>query len=137
MGYEEITIKTIMAKDVKQGGLSFVESNRDIPFLIKRFYCIFETEKGMQRGFHAHKENIQLLYCPYGSVEIIIDDGNEKSSVCLNSPSKGLILYPGVWREMIWNKTGSILCVAASEYYDPDEYIRDYNEFKKFIEENK
>lgn len=137
MVHEVINIKTIMAENAKQGGLSFVESQRDIPFSIKRIYCIFETEKGMHRGFHAHKENVQLLYCPYGSIDIVIDDGNEKSIVCLNSPSKGLILYPGVWREMIWNKTGSILFVAASEYYNPNEYIRDYDEFKKFIKENK
>lgn len=68
-----------------------------------------------------------------GSIEIVINDGKETESVMLDDPTKGLILYPGLWREMIWHQNESVLCVAASEYYDPNEYIRDYDEFVKYV----
>ena len=122
-------LKTVMNENPKLGGLSFIESLRDIPFEIKRIYCIYQTEANQHRGFHAHKKNWQLLFCPYGSIDIVLDDGIETETVSLDSPSKGLILHPGLWREMIWKFDDSVLCVAASEYYDPDEYIRNYDEY--------
>lgn len=133
MNYELITLNTVMNDNPKYGGLSFVESEKDIPFAIKRVYCIYQTEEGLHRGFHAHKLNWQLLFCPYGNIEIILDDGKEKNVITLNQPSKGLILHPGLWREIIWKQDNSVLCVAASEYYDPKEYIRDYDEFLDFV----
>ena len=127
--YRIIEIKTIKNEDAKSGALSFLEGKRDIPFPIRRAYWITETEADSHRGFHAHKLNCQLLYCPYGEIDIILDDGEKKSTVTLDRPGKGLILMPGLWREMVWKKTGSVLCVLASEYYDEKEYIRDYDEF--------
>lgn len=127
--YRLIDIKTIPHEDPKYGALSFLESKRDIPFPIRRVYWITETEADLHRGFHAHKLNCQLLFCPYGKIDIILDDGEKKDVVTLDEPGKGLILMPGLWREMVWQKTGSILCVLASEYYDADEYIRNYDEF--------
>lgn len=97
-------------------------------------YWITETEADLHRGFHAHKLNCQLLYCPYGEIDIILDDGQNRTTVTLDEPGKGLLLMPGLWREMIWRHSGSVLCVLASEYYDADEYIRNYDEF---IEYNK
>lgn len=133
MKYDVMKIKSTHYDDPKSGGLSFFESERDIPFAVRRIYWIYEAEKGTHRGFHAHTLNWQILFCPYGSIDIILDDGKEKETVTLDEPSKGLILHPGLWREMIWNKTDSVLCVAASEYYDPDEYIRDYDAFLEFV----
>lgn len=127
--YRVIEIKTIPNEDPKYGALSFLEGKRDIPFPIRRVYWITETEAELHRGFHAHKLNCQLLYCPYGSIDIILDDGEKKDTVTLDRPGKGLILMPGLWREMVWNKSGSVLCVLASEYYDAKEYIRNYDEF--------
>lgn len=127
--YRIIDVKTIQNEDPRYGALSFLESKRDIPFPIRRAYWITETETDMHRGFHAHKLNCQLLFCPYGAIDIILDDGVERTTVTLNKPSKGLILMPGLWREMVWKKNGSVLCVLASEYYDAQEYIRDYDEF--------
>ncbi len=132
MDYKEIRIRTVKDPDPVYGGLGIIESGRDIPFDIKRIYFIFKAEEGIHRGLHAHKENRQLLFCPYGKIEIVLDDGAERQSVLLDEPSKGLILYPGLWREMIWRQTGSVLCVAASEYYDPDDYIRSYEDFKTY-----
>ncbi len=137
MDYSIINLRTVMNTDPKLGGLSFVESKRDIPFSIKRIYYIYDTAENMHRGFHSHKKNWQLLFCPYGSVEIVITDGEESKTILLDEPSKALVLQPGIWREMIWRIDQSVLCVAASEYYDSDEYIRDYDEFLKYVKEKK
>lgn len=137
MEYNVISLKTIMNSDPKLGGLSFVEAERDIPFSIKRLYCIYKTGESQHRGFHAHKKNWQLLFCPFGSIDIVLTDGKEKETVSLDRPSKGLVLHPGLWREMIWRQDDSVLCVAASEYYDPNEYIRNYDEFLEFVAEKK
>lgn len=136
MKYDVICLHTRKDRNAGGGSLSFVEGEKDIPFCIRRIYYIYDVSEGIERGHHAHKLNHQLLFCPYGKIEIIVDDGNNKESVMLDDPSKGLILYPGLWREMIWHKKDSVLCVAASEYYDPDEYIRNYDEFLEFIKVN-
>lgn len=127
--YRVLEIKRIDHEDPKYGALMFLEGERDIPFPIRRVYWITETDADMFRGFHAHKLNCQLLYCPYGKIDIILDDGKEKTTVTLDRPEKGLLLMPGLWREMVWRESGSILCVLASEYYDESEYIRNYDEF--------
>ena len=72
---------------------------------------------------------------PYGSILIRLDDGHETSEVLLNDPAKGLIVEHNMWREMLWQKDDSVLCVAADSYYDADDYIRDYDEFKKRVSE--
>lgn len=114
------------------GMLSFFESKKDIPFDVKRIYYISNVKDGVKRGFHAHKKLGQLLFCPYGEILMILDDGRTKEEILLDSPSKGIVIYDKIiWREMIWIKTNSVLCVAASDYYDESDYIRDYNEFKK------
>lgn len=130
--YRVVDVKTITHEDPKYGSLTFLEGERDIPFPIRRVYWITETEAELHRGFHAHKLNCQLLYCPYGKIDLILDDGVEKNTVTLDRPGKGLIIMPGLWREMIWRESGSVLCVLASEYYDASEYIRDYDEFIKY-----
>lgn len=133
MNYDIIRIKSSFGDNKATGGVVFAEGEHDIPFSIKRIYCVLGAEAGTHRGFHAHKLNWQLLFCPYGIIDIIVDDGKSRETVVLDSPSKGLVLNPGLWREMIWKKNDSVLCVAASEFYDPDEYIRDYDEFLKYV----
>ena len=133
--YRIIDVKTVQNEDPKYGSLSFLEGKRDIPFPIRRVYWITETEAQLHRGFHAHKLNCQLLFCPRGVIDIILDDGKTKQTVTLDRPGKGLLLMPGLWREMVWQESGSVLCVLASEYYDPDEYIRDYDEFVSYKKE--
>lgn len=133
MNYKVIQLKTIMNPEAYLGGLSFVESERDIPFRIKRIYCIFKARQGAHRGFHAHKKNIQLLFCPCGDIEIILNDTLSTVKIDLDTPCKGLVLFPGVWREMIWKRDDSVLFVAASEYYDPDDYIRNFEEYREYM----
>ncbi|MBV1756284.1 MAG: FdtA/QdtA family cupin domain-containing protein [Dethiosulfatibacter sp.] len=117
------------------GYLSFFESNKDIPFEIKRIYYTYSVPVGIKRGMHAHKTLKQLLWCPYGEIEVILDDGKEKVSYILDSPEKGLLILKGYWRDMYWKKEGSVLCVAASDYYDENDYIRDYDEFIQYTKE--
>ena len=130
--YRMLDISTVRADDPDLGSLSFLEGKRDIPFPIRRAYWITEAEAKSHRGFHAPKLNCQLLYCPYGEIDIILDDGKQRTTVTLDDPGKGLLLMPGLWREMIWRKSGSVLCVLASEYYDAGEYIRDYDQFIEY-----
>lgn len=117
------------------GYLSFFEAEKDIPFPIKRVYYTYNVPVGTKRGMHAHKTLQQLLWCPYGEIEVILDDGKEKTSYLLDSPEKALLVLKGYWRNLYWKKEGSVLCVAASDYYDEDDYIRDYDEFIKYVKE--
>ena len=132
-----MNIKTVHIKSVAAPGglgtLSFFEGERDLPFAIKRIYYIHGVSKGMQRGGHAHKKLRQILWCPYGSILIKLDDGTEKAEVRLDDPTLGLLVEHNIWREMIWEQTDSVLCVAADAWYDETDYIRDYEEFKRSL----
>ncbi len=116
------------------GYLSFFQ-DKEIGFEIKRIYYIYGVPKDAKRGFHAHKKLQQFAWCPDGDITIILDDGNSKESIRLNDSSCGLIIKKGLWHEMIWNKDNSVLCVAASDYYDENDYIRNYEEFLHYVKE--
>lgn len=122
-----ISMKSVTAPG--KGTLSVFEAERDVPFAIKRIYYIHGVPEGIERGGHAHKALRQLLWCPYGSILIKLDDGFEKAEVLLNDPTRGLIVEHEMWREMIWQQEDSVLCVAADSYYEAEDYIRDYEEF--------
>lgn len=130
-GCRIIRIKTVPT--IEAGELSFFEAGRDIGFDIKRIYYISKVPEGKRRGFHAHKELKQLLFCPYGEIQLILDDGTVREEITLNDPSVGIVIEKPVWREMLWLKKDSVLCVAASDYYNPYDYIRDYSEFMGFM----
>ncbi|MHB8129178.1 MAG: GNAT family N-acetyltransferase [Mobilitalea sp.] len=126
-----IRIKTVPTVDA--GELSFFEANGDIPFSIKRIYYISKVPQGIRRGSHAHKELKQLIFCPYGKVQLTLDDGENKEDIVLYDPSIGILIDKPIWREILWLQKDSVLCVAASDYYKTSDYIRDYEEFKDFI----
>lgn len=131
-------IKKINIKKIKSpgGSLSFFEKGKDINFDIKRIYYIYEFCQENRRGFHAHKDLKQVMWCPYGAIEIDFTDGKNKKKYVLDSPTKILIVNRGYWREFISLKENSILCVGASDIYSEDDYIRDYNQYLKWVEEN-
>lgn len=114
------------------GSLSFLEAGVDTPFQINRIYYIFDVPVGTQRGGHAHKKLRQLLFCPNGTIEILLTDGAERASVMLDQPNKALLIGPGLWRDMLWHTDKAVLCVAASEHYDETDYIRDYDLFIQY-----
>lgn len=130
MKYKEIQIKTVNA--AQEGSLSFFECKRDIPFDIKRVYYIYGAEAETVRGGHAHKELYQFVICVYGKIRFIIDSGNKREEILLDTPQKGIYLEPGLWRDMVWEEKDSVLCVMASEYYDEADYIRSYEEFREW-----
>lgn len=111
------------------GYLCSIESNKDIPFEVKRIYYTYKVPVGTKRGMHAHKELRQLLWCPYGRIKVILDNGKTKEVFLLDSPEKSLLVLEGYWHDMYWEKEGSVLCVAASDIYNEDDYIRDYSQF--------
>jgi len=118
---------------IEQGALSFFESDKDVPFEIKRVYYIYGVPVDTQRGRHAHKTLQQALWCPYGKIEVILDNGDIKKSYLLDSPEKVLLVGKGIWRDMYWKAEGSVLCVAASDYYSEQDYIRDYDDFLEYV----
>ena len=130
-GCKVVHIKTIPT--VNAGELSFFFVIYDIPFEIKRVYYISKVPEGVRRGFHAHKELKQLLFCPYGRIQLILENENGREEIELSDPSIGVVIDQLTWREMLWLQKDSVLCVAASEYYLVDDYIRDYNEFIKLL----
>ena len=121
--------------DSKVGFLNFLEYEKDFSFDIKRVYYIYQTPKNIIRGLHAHKNLQQLAFCLYGKIEITLDDGKSKYTHILDHPNKTLFIDKGIWREMKWLTKDAVLCVLASEKYDEDDYIRNYNEFKKMVKE--
>lgn len=118
----EIGIRTVSTPG--KGSLSFFESLRDVPFEIRRVYYIHGAPAGVLRGGHAHRDLKQLLVCIAGAVEVVLDDGSGRRSCVLDVPSKGLLVEGLVWRDMRWLEEGSVLMVAASDYYDEADYIR-------------
>lgn len=136
MNYKLIEIKHSQNKEhPENGGLAFLEAEQDIPFPIKRIYWIYGAAKDVRRGFHAHKENVQFLFCPFGRIDVMMDDGTTQETVSLDDPAKGLILSPELWHEMLWMTDGAILCVAASDHYDESDYIRDYDQFLEYAKQ--
>ena len=121
-----------------RGQLVALEEMKDIPFEIKRVYYMYDTTPGVTRGFHAHKNLEQILICVHGSCKILLDNGHEKKVVPLEKPYERLYVANNMWREMFDFSPDAVLMVLASELYDESDYIRDYDEFLKFVsEENK
>jgi len=140
----------------QRGSLISIESNKNIPFTLKRIYYLFNTNVSESRGFHAHRNLEQLLICVNGSCEIKVQNNEKTSWFKLASPAKGLYIKDLVWREMhAWFKLASpakglyikdlvwremhdfshdcILLVIASHEYDEFDYIRSFNEFKRIM----
>ena len=121
----------------ERGSLVSLEVNKNIPFDIKRIYYIFDTKQGVRRGFHAHKKLEQILICTSGSCDILLDDGEDKNIVRLNSKNEGLYISNNIWREMFNFSQDCVLMVLASEHYDESDYIRNYDDFLLFVNGNK
>lgn len=132
-GIEEKIIKEIKSPG---GSLSFFEFQKELSFEIKRIYYIYNFSEQNRRGFHAHKNLKQVMFCPHGKIEVEFNDGKVKGKYLLDSPTKILIVEKGYWREFVSLEEGSILCVGASDIYDEDDYIRNYEDYLRWEEEN-
>ena len=132
-----IRLLDLSIKGDEKGSLISLEANKNIPFNIKRTYYIFGTQQDVSRGYHAHKKLTQLAICISGSCKFILDDGEKKESTLLNSPNKGLFIDPLIWHEMHDFSENCILLVLANDFYNEDDYIRNYTNFISFITNNK
>lgn len=115
------------------GNLVALEKDIDIPFEIKRVYYIWNTSKEAVRGKHAHKNLKQVIICVKGSCDFILDDGTNRETVHLDDPSKGLLITNNIWREFTNFSDDCVVMVLASEHYQRNDYILDYNEFISLV----
>lgn len=120
-----------------RGNLSFAQNNTHIPFEIKRTYWLYDVPGGESRGGHAYRETEEFVIALSGSFDVIVDDGKEKQTFHLNRSYYGLYIPKGMWREMNNFSTNSLALEFASTKYNPEDYIRDYNEFLKLKEDGK
>lgn len=116
----------------RKGDISVVENGETVPFDTKRLYYLYDVPGGVSRGGHAHKGLWQLVIAASGCFTVTLDDGNVKRAFTLNRPYQGLLIKPGIWRELDNFSSGSVCLVLASEKYDESDYIRTYEEFVKW-----
>ena len=113
----------------ERGRLIALEGVKQVPFEIARVYYIFDTQPGVERGFHAHRTLNQYAICVSGSCVMRVDNGSEVRELSLTRPDQALYLGPMIWREMRDFSPDCVLLVLADAHYDEADYIRDYDEF--------
>lgn len=119
-----------------EGNLTVVSENVHVPFPINRVFYSYDIPGGEDRGAHAHKECHQFIIAASGSFEVVLDDGTNKRTVALNRPFWGLHVPPGIWASEQGFSSGSICLVLASHGYSEEDYIRNYDDYMKYIQEN-
>ena len=116
-----------------RGNLTVAEANKNIPFDIKRVYWLYDVPGGECRGGHAHKQIKEILIAVSGSFHVTLDNGKEKQTFLLNHPYQGLLIDPNTWRTLDDFSSGAVCVVLASDFYDENDYIYDYNDFLQYI----
>ncbi|WP_372756691.1 FdtA/QdtA family cupin domain-containing protein [Mariniflexile sp.] len=127
----DIKILDIPIVKERRGNLAVIEKEV-IPFEIKRVYYLFDVPSKSKRGGHAHKALSQFLIALSGSFDVVLKDGEDVVVETLNDPSKGLLILPGIWRELENFSSGAVCLVVASDVYFEADYIRDFITFKKW-----
>jgi len=129
-----INLKTFIEPD---GNLVPIESNKDIPFEVKRIFYVFGVHDQNDRGKHSHYKTKQVLICVNGEVKVLCDDGYRKDTWILNRPNHALYIPELIWDEQVYINSESVLLVLANTNYDFSDYIEDYEEFKRLKNESK
>ncbi len=119
----------------RKGNISVVQNCETVPFNVKRVYYLYDVPGGESRGAHAHKDLSALIIAVSGSFRVTLDDGIVKRSFILNRPYQGLYVKPGIWRDLDDFSSGAVCLVLASEVYQPEDYIRDYDVFLEYRKE--
>jgi dTDP-4-dehydrorhamnose 3,5-epimerase-like enzyme len=126
--YKLINFKTL---GDSRGSLIAIEEGYNALFQIKRVYYIFDTKEGVERGFHAHINLKQICIAVKGSCTFVLDDGNKRKEINLTNPNQGLFIEGLIWREIKNFSPDCVLVVLASEHYNENDYIRNYDKFLK------
>lgn len=113
-----------------RGNLSVIENNV-IPYEIKRVYYLYDVPSGAERGGHSHKEQQEILIALSGSFDVILNDGTQEKTITLNKPFEGLLIVNGIWRELKNFSSGAVCLVIASDVFEEQDYIRDFDHFLK------
>ena len=129
LDYEIIELPKIVDP---RGNLTVAEQMKNVPFDIKRVYWTYDVPGGESRGGHAHKNLYQLVVAMSGSFTVTLDNGEERETILLNHPWQGLLIKPGMWRTLDDFSSGAVCMVLASELYEEDDYIYDYDEFLNY-----
>lgn len=116
-----------------RGNLSFIEEGRHVPFPVRRIFYIYDIPSGSTRGGHAHREQQQLVMCVSGAFELRLTDGDREITIPMNRPNKGIYVPPGVWLTMHDFTTASLCLVLCSGEYEESDYIRDLDEYLRFV----
>ncbi len=114
-----------------RGNLAVIEKDC-LPYEIKRVYYLFDVPSGAERGGHAHKELYETIIVISGSLDVILHDGTMEKLFKLNKPNQGLLIIPGIWRELKNFSSNSVCLAVVSEVYLEEDYIRDFEEFILF-----
>lgn len=117
----------------ERGKLAVVENSKNIPFDIKRIFYVYGVTDGKSRGNHANINSKFFMICLNGSCKVKINNGSQEEMVVLDTPCKGVFINSGTWKEMFDFSRDSVLLVLSDSFYDKDEYINDYKEFKSYI----
>lgn len=131
---DDCRIIELMRNTHRNGALSVIENNEDIPFTTKRVYYLYDIPGNAERGGHAHCDNQSLIIAVSGCFTVTLNDGKATKSFILNRPYKALYVPAGLWREINEFSSGSVCLVLTSEIYSEDDYVRDYDEFLHLTE---
>jgi dTDP-4-dehydrorhamnose 3,5-epimerase-like enzyme len=126
-----IALISIPKIEDNRGNLSVIEHDV-LPFEMKRVYYLYDVPSGAERGGHSHKEQKEFLIALSGSFDVILNNGEESQKVTLNKPFEGLLINPGIWRELNNFSSGSVCLVIASAVFDESDYIREFEEFLEY-----
>lgn len=129
LGVNGVTVHALPLINDLRGNLSFGEIERHLPFTPKRYFIVFDVPNQKIRGEHAHKKLHQFLICIKGRCSVLVDDGQNRAQIDLDSPTVGLYVPPLVWAAQFNYSSDAVLLVLASEKYEADDYLRDYDQF--------
>ena len=114
-----------------RGNMSIIEEDKNVPFEIKRVFYLYDVPSGATRGGHANKVTEQVIIALSGSFDVVLDDGLSRKLFFLNRPYYGLYVPHDIWREIQNFSSNSVALVLASSFFNENDYVRDYETFKK------
>ncbi|KGO82052.1 sugar 3,4-ketoisomerase [Flavobacterium beibuense] len=127
---KDIQIISLPRIEDRRGNLSVIEKEV-LPYEMKRVYYLYDVPGGAERGGHSHIDQQEFLIALSGSFEVVLNDGEQETTVSLNIPNKGLLIPKGIWRELKNFSSGAVCLVIASDVYLEEDYIRDFDHFIK------